>query len=304
LYRNTDRSNIVAVGDSALFNNGLNAQPDNQIEGIYDAHDNTAVGSKALYSNSRGSSNTALGFRSLYYNSTGYSNTGIGTYALNNSLTGNGNTAVGVTALTHVGFGSGNTAIGAYSGIPQGNNTLSFTGAFGYDATPTAANRINIGTSANNNLTGGFGAWQNLSDGRFKRNVQEDVPGLAFITKLRPVTYNLDAVAVETFTGALDKLEKHATPKERQEFMARLQEVSKEKLTGFIAQEVEQAAKETGYDFDGVQHPKSDGDHYTIGYATFVVPLVKAVQEQQAQIEQQQQLIEQLRKEVEALKQR
>jgi hypothetical protein len=83
-----------------------------------------------------------------------------------------------------------------------------------------------------------------------------------------------------------------------------LQEVSKEKLTGFIAQEVEQAAKETGYDFDGVQHPKSDGDHYTIGYATFVVPLVKAVQEQQAQIEQQQQLIEQLRKEVEALKQR
>ena len=46
-----------------------------------------------------------------------------------------------------------------------------------------------------------------------------------------------------------------------------------------MAQEVEQAAKELGYEFNGVDEPKNDGDHYGLRYAMFVVPLVKAVQE-------------------------
>ena len=49
--------------------------------------------------------------------------------------------------------------------------------------------------------------------------------------------------------------------------------------SGFIAQEVEQAAKEIGYDFSGVDAPKNANDFYGIRYAEFVVPLVKAVQE-------------------------
>ncbi len=57
-------------------------------------------------------------------------------------------------------------------------------------------------------------------------------------------------------------------------------------LTGFVAQEVEAAAREIHYNFDGVHHPTTEQDHYTLGYASFVVPLVKAVQEQQAQIEE------------------
>lgn len=56
-------------------------------------------------------------------------------------------------------------------------------------------------------------------------------------------------------------------------------------LTGFVAQEVEQSAKDIGYQFDGVHHPVDENDHYTLGYASFVVPLVKAVQEQQTMIE-------------------
>lgn len=59
----------------------------------------------------------------------------------------------------------------------------------------------------------------------------------------------------------------------------------------------EQAAKAVGYNFDGVHRPVNERDHYTLGYATFVVTLVKAVQEQQAQIEE-------MRKEIEALKRR
>ena len=57
--------------------------------------------------------------------------------------------------------------------------------------------------------------------------------------------------------------------------------------TGFIAQEVEAAAKKVGFDFDGVSTPENETDLYGIRYAEFVVPLVKAMQEQQEIIEQQ-----------------
>jgi hypothetical protein len=56
--------------------------------------------------------------------------------------------------------------------------------------------------------------------------------------------------------------------------------------TGFLAQEVEAAAQSIGFDFSGVDAPKNDNDFYGLRYAEFVVPLVKAVQEQQEIIEQ------------------
>ena len=70
---------------------------------------------------------------------------------------------------------------------------------------------------------------------------------------------------------------KNAT--ERSKYNESLKSLYAQQQTGFIAQEVETAAKNIGYDFDGVHHPESDKDNYTIGYASFVVPLVKAVQE-------------------------
>jgi hypothetical protein len=54
---------------------------------------------------------------------------------------------------------------------------------------------------------------------------------------------------------------------------------------GFVAQDVEKAAKEIGYDFSGVDKAKSETDLYGLRYSEFVVPMVKAIQEQQAQIE-------------------
>jgi len=62
-------------------------------------------------------------------------------------------------------------------------------------------------------------------------------------------------------------------------YFGKLNEVSSQLQTGFIAQEVESTAKSIGYEFDGVHHPESEKDNYTIGYSTFVVPLVKAIQE-------------------------
>jgi hypothetical protein len=59
---------------------------------------------------------------------------------------------------------------------------------------------------------------------------------------------------------------------------------------------VEEAARTIGFDFSGVDAPKNDSDMYGLRYATFVVPLVKAVQEQQQIIEQQKKRIEELEK--------
>ena len=44
---------------------------------------------------------------------------------------------------------------------------------------------------------------------------------------------------------------------------------------------MEKAAKESGYDFSGVQIPANPNELYSIRYSDFVMPLVKAVQEQQ-----------------------
>ena len=71
-------------------------------------------------------------------------------------------------------------------------------------------------------------------------------------------------------------------------------------MTGFVAQEVEKAAKDCGYNFDGVIRPQHDKDHYRIAYEEFVMPLVKAVQEQQKMIEDMKKEIEELKKLIKA----
>jgi hypothetical protein len=131
---------------------------------------------------------------------------------------------------------------------------------------------------------GGTVAWTNLSDGRIKENVQEAVPGLSFISQLRPVTYTLN-------TRKQDDITMQAMPdsiKEKRMLSdADYLESSSIVRTGFIAQEVEAAAQKVGFDFDGVSTPQNETDLYGIRYAEFVVPLVKAMQEQQEIIEQQ-----------------
>jgi hypothetical protein len=72
--------------------------------------------------------------------------------------------------------------------------------------------------------------------------------------------------------------------------------INEKKLrTGFIAQEVETAAQEIKYDFDGVNKPKNEKDNYSIVYADFVPSLVKAVQELSQKNESLQKQIDELK---------
>jgi len=64
-------------------------------------------------------------------------------------------------------------------------------------------------------------------------------------------------------------------------------EIEKTTFSGFLAQEVEQAAQSVNYDFSGVDKPRNANMLYGLRYSEFVVPIVKAMQEQQGTIEKQ-----------------
>jgi len=270
LFYNTTASNLVAVGDSALYSNGLGAVG-NQ------ATSNTAIGSKALYSNTTGSRNTALG-KNASYNSNSGDNTSIGYFAGNNFT---------FSSCTFLGsFASPNA------------NGLSNCMALGYNAVATASDRVVIGNTAITSI-GGYAGWTTFpSDASFKKNVRENVPGLDFIRNLRPVTYNIDVNAIgaklnagkETSPDDGDKA-RVESPEERESEAAKSRIV----YSGFIAQEVEAAARKAGYDFSGVDVPRDADGFYGLRYAEFVVPLVKGMQEQQSVIESQQRQIDELK---------
>ena len=96
---------------------------------------------------------------------------------------------------TSNGTGSNNTFIG-YGTIANGD--YSNATAIGKGAITTAPGYVVIGSTTVSQI-GGWLDWTNMSDGRFKINVTENVKGLEFIKKLRPVTYQMDTKAADDF---------------------------------------------------------------------------------------------------------
>ena len=205
-----------------------------------------------------------------------------------------GNSIVAIGRLAGNGAGGNSTYIG-HSAQPNNGGYIN-GGAFGHLSLNLASSEYMIGNVQTDQI-GGYEPWSNVSDGRFKINVEENVPGLDFINALRPVTYQVDQEELEKFIRGREGFQ-DLDP----EYKAGLNDHASYKTeTGFIAQEVEAAAAQLGYDFDGIQKPKNEQDPYALAYATFVVPLVKAVQELTDQNEQlvdqvnnQQQIIDDL----------
>src|SRR5690606_36710076 len=69
----------------------------------------------------------------------------------------------------------------------------------------------------------------------------------------------------------------------------------------FLAQHVAKGAKESGFDFAGIDDRRKANEVYTLRYTDFIMPLVAGMQEQQQMIERQQQEINELKKLVQAL---
>jgi len=314
LYHNTVGNYNTATGTNALASNstgnyntasGSDALTNNTI-----GTDNTAIGSEAMISNTTGIANTAVGYQALFYNTTASANTANGTYALHENTTGTNNTASGTYALygnttgyynTASGYNSlgltttsyYNTALGYYAGHNYNNGwnnvfvgALSDVNGSGYYnvialgeyAICTASNQVTIGNASTNSYRA-YAGWSNISDGRYKENIKENVPGLSFITKLRPITYTLNATGLDAFLNKSRIKRNEQSPEGKAVMQKALQEKEAVVQTGFVAQDVERAAKEVHYNFSGVDAPKNSGDVYGLRYSEFVVPLVKAVQE-------------------------
>jgi len=273
LYYNTTGYDNVANGYQALYRNTTGAR--NTANGFFALTSNstgtrnTANGSQALYLNTTGNDNVANGSDALYFNTTGYDNVANGYQALYHNTSGYRNVANGYGTLFNNTNGDYNTAIGYYASF-SGNHINSTT--IGYN-TSAASNSVHIGNTSVLLIRGQVN-FSTYSDVRVKDNIEENVKGLDFITKLRPVTYNFNIDRQNNIMGIEDKSdydEKY--------------DLEKIQMSGFIAQEVEAAAKKSNYNFSGVKIPKNSNDLYGLSYAEFVVPLVKAVQEQQTQIE-------------------
>ena len=301
LYSNQTGDDNTAYGSVALLRN---------INGVQ----NTAVGVGALWSNNA-SNNTAFGFRAMYENVAGGENVAVGLNALyfNNE---NFNTGIGIETMRYTTASEYNTALGYHSGISynHGYNNV-FLGAnvgtnghgyynviaIGQGTVCTAPSQVTMGNGA----TGSYRAyanWSNISDGRFKKNIKTDVPGLQLINKLKPVTYNLDATGLDAWLHKNDDEKQKTTLGSNTQHKRALAEKEQIMYTGFIAQDVEKAAKELGFNFSGVDAPKNENDVYGLRYAEFVVPLVKAVQELSKKDEEKDKLISDLQSQVNALK--
>ncbi len=261
----------TAAGNSAF---GYQSMPANT-----SGFANTAMGQYSLNLNVDGNSNTALGSEALRQNVSGFFNTSVGQASLAGSK-GNDNTAVGRYALISLATGSGNTAIG--SGANLNDSTLSNVTLLGFLATGTSSNSVQIGNSSVTSVKAGNNIVI-VSDGRFKKNIKQNVPGLTFINALSPVTYNYDIQGLDKFKGATVQIENADSKTVSDEVSRQYKDAvsKKEKViySGFVAQDVEKVAEKLGYDFSGVYKPQNDKDPYGLSYAEFVVPLVKAVQE-------------------------
>src|SRR6266536_2991907 len=329
LFKNTTGNKNTAFGFGSLYSNTIGY--DNTANGFEALNSNTfgegntANGTLALYSNTTGNYNTANGHQALYSNTFGTANTANGTGALYHNTGGSSNTANGLNALFVNTTGNGNTANGAEAGSYNDNNIYcTFLGndadqsvttdfinstALGNISRITASNQVRIGNSSVTSI-GGYEPWTNLSDGRFKKNVKENVPGLAFINQLHAITYTIDVTNLRNFLGEDRKNETMAegrrvsekNPEAEALIQKGIQEKEKIIRTGFVAQEVDEAAKRIGYDFSGVDKPANEHTPYGLRYSEFVVPLVKAVQELSKINDEKDARINNLQKQIDELK--
>ncbi len=299
LFSNTKGYGNTAMGYEALAYNTL---------GIA----STAIGDGALRYNTEGNQNTAIGLYNLEFNQTGRGNTSVGLSGNQGNITGNWNSSIGFQSLFDNRTGNENSTLGYYAfgynifgdnnvGIGSHANPTAFnfsnSGAIGAYSLVNTSNKIRLGDAIVTEVEGP--TYNTISDGRFKNNIsEEDVVGLEFIKRLRPVVYNFDTRKFTEFLTANMPDSVSSKYFEDKNFAPS----TAIRQSGFIAQEVEVAAAAVGYDFNGLHIPQTKDDNYSLAYAQFVVPLVKAVQELSTQNTSLKQAIDEQAKTNEALK--
>ena len=247
MYANVNGVSNTAVGHGTLFSTTTN--------------NSTALGYYAIGNNITGDANTAIGYMAMYNGSSGFQNCAFGYQSLYNTNS-NYNTAFGTQTLLNNISGINNVAIGGFAGYSRdglvscsfigygadaSSNSLSNSTAIGAGAVVNASNKIRLGNGSVTVIEGNVG--YTVSDSRFKNDVEENIPGLSFITQLRPVSYRYQAYEIDKFLLQNNK--------EQQSRLKKEDYADAEKMVhmGFIAQEVEKLMKEKKYQFSIVHSP-------------------------------------------------
>ncbi len=253
LKKNTTGFSNQAFGNYSMQKNTTGNQ--NSAFGKYSLYSNTsgfqntAFGENSLKSNTIAVYNTAIGFSSMILNETGNFNTAVGADALHSNLTGGSNTAVGMNSGSKC-KGNYNTFVGVNADISTISLVLTNATAIGYGATVSASNNIRLGNTSVTVIEGQV-AFTSASDERLKKNIKDINAGLDFIMKLHPVEFQMKE--------GDDRLN-----------------------FGFIAQDIEKLVGTNNSILTiGGDEERTMGLRYT----DFIAPMVKALQEQQKQID-------------------
>ena len=162
-------------------------------------------------------------------------------------------------------------------GYNSGNSNETRVITIGTDITNVGNYHTTLGSNSDGRVYNDFSSnatWARTSDRRWKKDINTNTDcGLDFINDLRTVTYKWKAPSER--------------PPELIGYDAEKTEPAhKEKLYGFIAQEVKESLDKYGItDFNGWNLDKKDGSQ-GVSYEMFVIPLVKAVQELSAEVEE------------------
>ena len=275
LINNTSGSSNTGYGVQSLFNNSM-------------GNNNSAIGYQAAFNNMTGNSNSANGHLSLFGNNSGSFNVGVGRSSGFSNSTGSGNVFIGYEA----GFGElGSNRLYIQNSNADSNNALIYgqfdtkrlriNGNIGVgiipstnlhvkqSATSLSGIRVDAATGANNWTTridnnddyaflfNGVlasyiqdvsGTYVSVSDRNLKKDISEMEKVLPKVVSLRPVNYR--------FKNSFDQ--------------------NIQKSNGFIAQEVLTIFPEVVFEKEG---------KYGIAYDGLIPITIKAIQEQQAEIE-------------------
>lgn len=233
---------------------------------------NTFVGAEAGTANTGGINNSFFGEDAGLANNTGNNNTFIGENTGRMVTSGSSNTFLGQGAGETLVTGDNNIAIGVLANLTNG---ISNAIAIGDAAASDASNKVVLGNMAATPI-GGWDTWTDygVAGAGLRQRNKGEVKGLDFILKLKPVTYQVDYLkyAEKFYAAGADTIVVGS-------YRQALIEKSAISQTGFIAKEVERAAEDVGYDFNGVVKPSDKTGTYGLKYGLFTVPLVKAVQE-------------------------
>jgi hypothetical protein len=231
----------------------------------------TFIGNRAGLSNTIGNENTFIGAYAGQYTTEGQHNSFLGVTAGSSNSSGSENTFLGAHAGYFNTIGSYNTLLGNFSGENSGTGNYNTSVGFEADfATANLNNSMALGSgaivSSNNTVVvgntavisiGGQVGWSTLSDRRLKNHIQDNRLGLDFINRLNTVSYTYKAKGQKGI-----------------------------RYSGLIAQEVESIIDDMGLEFSGVVRPTNKESYYSLRYSEFVIPLIKAVQEQSTEIKE------------------